>query len=155
MLLQAKKANLLIKRTPFLFVVMFSAVLAFLPATTVAQCAKWDASGDWILYQGPLNRTRPNDGSDLKLQQKGTVVTGTAKAFNGFYKGKAQEKTGQVDGTLVNGRFSIQIFWYHTGEVGVYEGNVLASGRIQGEAWEKKSPRVRYAWHSNVRMRCG
>lgn len=154
MLFHEKKANLIIKRTPLLSVVLFAAVLAFLPAATVAQCAKWNASGDWAIFQGPLNRSKVNTQSDLKLQQTGTVITGTAKAFGGFYKGKAWDKTGQVDGTFVSGRFKIQIFWYQTGEIGVYEGNALESGRIQGEAWEKRSPNVRYAWHSSIRMRC-
>lgn len=154
-MLRAAKINKEITRWPTVFSGAFlAAVLAFLPATTGAQCAKWDASGDWAILQGPINRSRPSDRSDLRLQQTGTVVTGTAKGFAGFYKGKAHEKPGDVDGTFVRGRFEIQIFW-NTGEIGVYVGNVLQSGRLQGEAWEKKSPHIRYAWHSSTRMRCG
>ncbi len=153
-MLRTAKINKEITLWPTVFSgALLAAVLAVLPATTVAQCAKWDASGDWVLYQGPLNRAKPNDSSQLRLQQTNAVVTGTAKAA--YVVGKRRgERYGDVDGTFVRGRFKIQIFW-NTGEIGVYEGNVLQSGRLQGEAWEKKSPHIRYAWHSSTRMRCG
>src|SRR5438094_483069 len=108
MLHKVKTTNLIIKRTPLLFGLLFAAVLALLPISAGAQCSTgWDASGQWnILAQGEGLIT-------LKLEQNGQVLSGKATVrrvvITSVYppKSELQDITARVDGTI-DDSFSVQ-----------------------------------------------
>ena len=144
---------------PLLCSLLFAAVVALLPISAGAQCRTgWDASGELgITQRGQLPTNR------LVLQQKGRVLTGTAsysyvtgdRKFLGVTTvgGDAVSVDGTVDGTIDGDSFSIQIFWSNR-QIGVYNGKVLPSGRLDGEAWEKASPHLRQTWYSVGVLKC-
>jgi hypothetical protein len=127
--------------------------------SAAAQCSTgWDASGEWSMMQ--RGQKWPNH---LVLQQKGRVLTG--RAFYNYVTGDRKflgvttvggdpvSVDGTVDGTIDGNSFSIQIFWANR-QIGVYNGKVLASGKLDGEAWEKSSPQSRTIWHSTGVLKC-
>lgn len=159
MLHLVKTNNLIAKRTPLLWGLLFATVLALLPVSAAAQCStRWDASGEWSIMQ--RGQKWPNH---LVLQQKGRVLTG--RAFYNYVTGDRKflgvttvggdpvSVDGTVDGTIDGDSFSIQIFWANR-QIGVYNGKVLPSGRLDGEAYEKSSPQSRTIWHSTGVLKC-
>ena len=115
------------------------------------QCANWDASGQLIIIQR-FSKYENN----LTLEQKGNVLTGTAYTFtptSGVISDGYKSLNGTVDGTLDGDRFSVQIFWVNR-LTGVYNGKVLPSGRLDGEAYEKASPNSRQTWYSKDVLKC-
>lgn len=127
--------------------------LALLPISAQAQCANWDASGKWSIKQAGSKYT-----NDLTLEQKGRVITGLALTLRDtkggiFIPGGRDTVGGTVDGTIDGDSLSIQIFWSN-GLTGVYNGNFLPSGRLDGEAWEKASPNIRQTWYSVGVLKC-
>ncbi len=159
MLHLVKTNNLIVRRTPLVCGLLFAAALALLPISAAAQCSTgWDASGEWSMMQ--RGQKWPNH---LVLQQKGRVLTG--RAFYNYVTGDRKflgvttvggdpvSVDGTVDGTIDGNSFSIQIFWANR-QIGVYNGKVLASGKLDGEAWEKSSPQSRTIWHSTGVLKC-
>ena len=140
-----KTLNLFNKRSPVLCGLLFAAVLAFRPISAQAQCATWDASGDWHMDQEDLIIT-------LKLQQKGMNITGSA-SHSRWYKAKNSPHIGTVEGTIDGDRFKIQIYWLD-GLVGVYIGKFRPAGRLEGDAYEKQTPNIRVTWHSQELLKC-
>ncbi len=152
-----KSTNL--KRRALFCIVLFAAVLTLLPIWVEAQCSTgWDASGEWSFMQRGQQWA-----NHLVLQQKGRVLTG--RAFYAYNTGNRKflgvttvggdpvSVDGTVDGTIDGNSFSIQIFWA-TRQIGVYNGKVLPSGRLDGEAYEKSSPQSRTIWHSTGILKC-
>jgi hypothetical protein len=132
---------------------LIAAVFALLPAITRAQCSTgWDASGKWSFMQ--RNATRP---VELDLRQNGKAIAGSATLVipgSGNFLGKFGEtKIGNVDGTILGDRFSIEIAWVGGG-IGVYNARILPSGKVEGEGFEKSSPNVRHAWNSTGVIKC-
>ncbi len=123
-------SNWIIKRTPLLCGLLFAAVLALLPIPAGAQCANWDAAGGWNIRQRGAA-----DLIQLRLEQRGRVLTGTAynDAVTGWYEVRRVE--GTVDGTIDGDRLSVQIFW--SGQLtGVYDGKVpIIHTRRSGSRW--------------------
>lgn len=152
MLHMVKSTNSISRCMAFLCGLLVATVLALLPISAGAQCAQWDLSGDWKILQG-----RPMREIPIELEQKGRVITGSAELYDirsDGTKGKfGLPITGPVDGTIDGDRFNVQIFWAN-GDVGVYNGTILPSGRLDGEAYEKRSPKVRVPWHSNGVFKC-
>ena len=136
-----------------LLVGLLSAGLFLLPTSAAAQCVSWDANGKWSFWQGEPQTAKLHSITTITLQQKGTLITGTASAGATNDDGKFFEKKGIVDGSLESDRFSVQIFW-NTSEIGIYTAKVLPSGRLQGEAHEKRSPQVSYPWNSTEVLKC-
>jgi hypothetical protein len=129
---------------PLLCGLLFAAVLALLPISAGAQCANWDASGRIDIVQ------RGQDHSIvLDLQQKGRMLTG----YGFHHLNHFATEAAKVDGTIDGDSFSIQIFW-QKGAVGVYNGKVLLSGRLDGEGYERYSPQTRVPWHSRGVLKC-
>ena len=97
----------------------------------------------------------------MNLQQKGTVVTGTAthdieKTSSGNFGGSfagASTVSGTVDGTVEGDSFAVKIEWDNN-TTGVYEGTIGPSGKIEGKGWERRSPRTKVRWYSETRMVC-
>ena len=82
-------------RTLALGVLFFAVVIALLPMSAKAQCAKiWDGSGEWEIRQGA--GVRPTV-LRLNLEQSGSALSGTASRDmrTGSTKGKV---FGDVDG---------------------------------------------------------
>ncbi|HVF46395.1 MAG TPA: hypothetical protein VNA17_02395 [Pyrinomonadaceae bacterium] len=131
---------------------LFAAIVAFLPTSAGAQCSTgWDASGSLIIIQRGSKYA-----NDLTLEQKGKVITGTAYTYTptyGIISDGYESLKGTVDGTFDGDRFSVQIFWANR-LTGIYNGKVLPSGRLDGEAWEKASPNSRQTWHSQGVLKC-
>jgi hypothetical protein len=144
-----EKANMLIiKRATLLCGLLFAAVVALLPISARAQCANWDASVNIALIQ-PGSKPM-----ELYLIQNGKRVTGNAGAIVQNSSGHGEHRmAGIVDGSLDGDSFSVQIYW-DNGQTGVYQGKVLLSGRLDGEAWEKSSPNVRLPWHTDGLLGC-
>ena len=131
---------------PLLCSLVFVAVLALLPISAGAQCSTgWDASGDHRFWQRGSSSV-----NHIRLEQKGRVITGTA-GYVDLDTIKAIK--GTVDGTIDGDSFSIQIFWANN-KIGVYNGKVLPSGRLDGEAYEKSTPQSRTIWHSEGVLKC-
>jgi hypothetical protein len=148
MSLQVKTTNLIIRRTSVLFSVLLGAVLALQPISADAQCSTgWDASGEHVVRQ------RGTYPFHVTLQQKGRVITGTASATVERGDGGVKTITGPVDGTIDGNSFRVQIFWNNQ-QTGVYNATVLPSGRLDGEAYEKKSPNVRPTWNTDGVLKC-
>jgi hypothetical protein len=146
MLLQVKATNLIIKPTTVLFGVLFITVLALVPISAGAQCStKWLASGHEVVS---IMQRGQRYGIHLSLVQKGRVITGTAS-----HQTSSGVNKGTVDGTIDGDSFRVQIFW-NNGQTGVYIANVLPSGRLDGEGYEKNSPNVRPTWHSVGVLKC-
>ncbi len=151
MLVLKNAVSLGISRTPLLYSLLFAAVLALLPISVEAQCANWDASGQMTIIQ----RASKYENT-LSLQQKGRVITGTASTYTptyGIISDGYRTLSGTVDGTIDGDRFSVQIFWANR-QTGIYNGKVLPSGRLDGEAWEKASPNIRQTWYSGGVLKC-
>jgi len=133
---------------PLLGSLLFAAVLALLPISAAAQCAKWDAGGEWSISQrGQLSSIY------LTMMQKGRVITGKAEHWIDDGDGGRKKLHGIVDGTIDGDSFSVQIFW-NNDTTGVYNGKVLPSGRLDGEAYEKNTPKILVAWHSDGVLKC-
>lgn len=148
MLLQVKTTNLLFRPSPVLFGILFIAVLALLPISAEAQCSTgWDASGEHVIRQ------RGTYPFHVTLQQNGRVITGTASATVDRGDGGVKTITGPVDGTIDGNSFRVQIFWNNQ-QTGIYTATVLPSGRLDGEAYEKRSPNVRPTWNSDAVLKC-
>lgn len=147
MLHRAKTNNLIIRRTPLFCGLLVAFVLALLPVSAGAQCSTgWDASGEWQIIQ----RGQPYPFS-MKLEQKGKVITGAVRTVmvdEGLWR-----LDGRVDGTIEGNSFNIMIYWLNDA-TGVYNGRVMPSGRLDGEAYEKRSPNVRHIWHSEGVLKC-
>lgn len=158
MSLQVNTTNLITKRVSVLFGVLFVAILVLSPVSARAQCANWDASGRLDIQQ--QNTVNP---IELTLQQNGRVLSGKAQTtftqVKGFHT-QIDRVTASVDGTIDGNRISIQLYWSNSSpllgrnKVGVYNGSVLATGRLDGESYEKSSPNVRYIWHSQGVLKC-
>lgn len=139
---------------PLLCSLLFAAALALMPISAEAQCSTgWDASGEWSIKQRGSKYT-----NRLTLVQKNRVITGDAITSidikGGFLDpGGRDPLGGTVDGTIDGDSLSIQIFWAN-GLTGVYNGKVLPSGRLDGEAWEKASPNIRQTWYSVGVLKC-
>lgn len=144
-LISSLRRQVLAIRTPLLCGLLVAAVLALLPIPATAQCAKWDASGYLRIWQRGSSRV-----NRITLEQKGRVLTGTASFVEA---GNNDVVNGTVDGTIDGDSFSIQIFWSNR-QIGVYNGKVLPSGRLDGEAYEKSSPQSRTIWHSEEVLKC-
>jgi len=143
-----RTTNLINKRTPLLCGLLFAAILALLPILTQAQCANWDANVIISLIQ-PGSKPIA-----LYLTQNGKRITGNAGAIVTNSSGHGEHRMqGQIDGSLDGDNFSVQIYW-DNGQTGVYQGKVLLSGRLDGEAWEKRSPNVRLPWHTDGLLGC-
>jgi hypothetical protein len=138
-----KNTNLIIKRTPLLCGLLFTAVLALLPISAGAQCAQWDASGVWEIKQRGLDY-----GIIVTLQQNGRVLIGSANISTNLNYGPVN-----ADGTIDGDSLSLQIFW-QDGSVGVYNAKFLPSGRLDGTGYEKNTPNITHLWHSQNPLKC-
>lgn len=131
--------------------------LALLPPSVEARCPQgWDVGSEWTFQQdGPLIVS-------VKLRQDGVAVSGTA-TFTGTTKkeegglfGSFGEKGlihGTVDGTVQGDQFDVKIYWSNK-TVGIYEGTIRPSGRIEGKGWEQSSRGTKVKWHSTGVMNC-
>lgn len=122
---------------------LLAAVFVLLPISAHAQCKNWDASGVWEIKQRGLNY-----GIIVTLQQNGRALTGFAEVSTNKKYGRKV-----ADGTVDGDRLSLQIFW-QDGSVGVYNANFLPSGRLDGTAYEKKTPNITHMWHSQNPLKC-
>jgi hypothetical protein len=145
-MLHTAKTNRL--KMPWTYVVcafLFAAAGALLPTSAPAQCSNWNASGPMKIWQ----RGQPYP-IELTLQQKGVVVSGTAALI---VASEGRRIEGPVDGAIEGNSFSIQIFW-NDHQTGVYNAKILPSGRLDGEGWEKNTPKVHVTWHSDGFLKC-
>jgi len=119
-----------------------------------AQCSQWNVGHGWRFKQGPTN-------VDLNLQQKGRVVTGTAthnittassdNVMGSF--GGVTSVSGTVDGTVEGDSFAVKIYWENN-TIGVYNGTIRPSGKIEGTGYKQGSSRTKVNWYSETRMVC-
>jgi hypothetical protein len=122
---------------------MAAAGPVLLPNVARAQCSTgWDARGKHLFIQ------KGTYASDIMLEQKGRVITGTASAQVDRKDGGIETISGPVDGTIDGDSFSLQIFW-NNDQTGIYNATVLPSGRLDGQAYEKNSPNIRVPWHTD------
>ena len=122
---------------------LFTSIFALSAHPVEAQCKQWDVSGKWRFNQ---------DGGNfalLDLRQNGTVITGTA----GHKPGAGDITSGTVDGTVERDSFAVKIYWENN-TIGVYDGTIRPSGRIEGKGWEQSTPRTKVNWHSVTTMVC-
>jgi hypothetical protein len=100
-------------------------------------------------------RQAGSKATEIWLSHKGKGIQGTALAIvrRGGSNDGERRMTGTIDGSFDGDNFSVQIYW-DNGQTGVYNGKVLLSGRLDGEAWEKRSPNVRIPWHTDEGLNC-
>jgi hypothetical protein len=67
--------------------------------------------------------------------------------------GRIETIDGKVEGTMNGKRFAVKIFW-NNGTVGVYDGTVGLSGRLEGTGYKQGSSSVKVNWHSVTTMKC-
>lgn len=125
---------------------LFTSIFALAAPSVEARCRSWDASGKWTFEQG--------SGQNIinvivDLQQEGTVVTGTAV----HQPGGGRVTNGTVDGTVEDDSFAVKIFWDNN-SIGVYEGTIRPTGRVDGKGWEQSTRRIKVNWHSVGVMKC-
>jgi hypothetical protein len=133
----------LIRNVSAFGIFFFAAVIALLPVSAHAQCAKqWDASGQWEIRQG-LGGKRV---LRLDLKQSGSALSGTASR-----DGMTGEAFGNADGD----DFSIVIDWERFGESNVYRAQVSATGKLSGETWIGPEKKSRDTWYSDQPLTCG
>ena len=117
-----------------LFVLTF---LVLLTHSANAQCSQWDLTGQWSIQQ---EETRVN----FDVHQTGTVITGRAQyifqkkatttPIFGAQLGKdAVSRSGDVDGTLNGDVFSVHIYWDGNHTIGIYNGRISPSGKMEGD----------------------
>ncbi len=119
-----------------------------------AQCANWDASGALQISQGGGVKIK------LQLNQNSRTLSGRAeqtipatKGFLGIIDKYGSITQGNVLGSIHGNDFSIQISWTG-GLVGIYNAQVSPTGKLEGKAYEKKSPNVLHAWNSVGTLKC-
>ncbi|MFT3744326.1 MAG: hypothetical protein QM785_08520 [Pyrinomonadaceae bacterium] len=118
-------------------------VLVGMPIVAAAQCKSWYVGGAWEVEQRGLTYKIV-----LTLDQNGKQLTG--KAGISTNKGyPAVNVYGTVEGDLVNFR----ILWID-GSVGIYDGQFLPGGRLDGYGYEKKTPNIRHMWQSSKKFKC-
>lgn len=133
--------------------------IATMPASAMASCAQWDASGAWSLTQSN------GQGVRVSLQQDGSTITGSAQwpqiTKNSPVLGIGQRgddivlHDGSVDGVINGNRFEVQIYWSRgRGAIGVYTGEIGPQGRIEGRTYNRQNPSEQATWFSNATMRC-
>lgn len=145
MLQRAKNDRLKMPWTTVLCGLFFAAACPLLHTSVVAQCANWNASGPMKIWQ----RGQPYP-IELALQQRGVVVSGTAALI---VASEGRRIEGPVDGAIEGSTFSVQIFW-NDHQIGVYNAKILPSGRLDGEGWEKNTPKVHVTWYSDGFLKC-
>ena len=138
---------------------LFTSLFALPAPLAEAQCQQWSVGHGWRFKQG----TRTSNGHivativDMNLQQRGTVVTGTAVLRDTYTdKGVAYvlwSTSGTVDGTVKGDAYAVKIEWDND-TTGVYEGTIGPSGKIEGKGWERRTPRTKVRWYSETRMVC-
>jgi hypothetical protein len=131
-------------RRSILGVFFIAVVMVLMSVSANAQCSDWSAAGEWRLLQG--TRGFGFDAVNLKLEQKGSTITGTASR-------KAMGVQGPVSGTLNGDSFSVEIAW-SDGRTSVYSSRVQPSGKLQGEIHHKNSGKVNDPWYSEGELAC-
>ena len=131
-----------LRRMSVLGGLVFAALIALLPISAGAQCATWDARGRVTIMQRGLNYS-----ISLILKQKGRVVTGYAYNGDPPLFATASNANGEVDGTIDGDSFSVQIYWPGN-LIGVYNAKVRASGKLDGETYDKNNTNIRQTWRS-------
>jgi hypothetical protein len=153
MLQIAKNTDLIIKRVPLLCGLLFAAVVALAPILSNAQCAQWDAGGDWEIQQ--------SNGYTLYLHltQSGKTITG--KSTYGTTTGGTKFLGVQLAGgdpsihtDDVSGNIEGDDFYVLIGSAGVYRGKIGTSGRIDGTTYDQNNPSSQASWFSGRSMKC-
>jgi hypothetical protein len=133
-------------------IVIGASLLVLIPAlfsaSANAQCKSWHVGGEWAIVQGKIT-------INVRLKQNGDVVTGEVdrEAGDAAFLGDFRYVSGQVDGTLKGDTFNVTIYW-SDGLVGIYQGKVLPSGRIDGHTWDRNNHQSRATWYSGRAMKC-
>ena len=135
---------------------LFTSIFALSAPPAEAECQQWNVGHGWRFKQGTI-------AVDMNLHQNGTVITGTAGHI--FYvresdgvlgmggHGGYKDVRGTVDGTVERDSFAVKIYWDNN-TIGVYDGTIRPSGRIEGKGWEQSTPRTKVNWHSVTTMVC-
>jgi hypothetical protein len=134
---------------------LFPSILALPASSAEAQCKQWNVGHGWRFKQGPT-------AVDVDLHQNGTVITGTAvhllyvplpDTVFGASHGGFKNVSGTVDGTVEDDSFAVKIYWENN-TIGVYDGTIRPSGRIEGRGYEQATPRKKVNWYSVSTMKC-
>jgi hypothetical protein len=121
-------------------------------ASAQTACAQWDLSQPWVAVQGDYR-------VEFHLNQRGTRFDGTASYFQrgttkswvlfipttAFGTTVSDRVTGKIDGDA----FELQTQWG-----GVYVGRIDATGRIDGDTYDKRDSTSSAKWYSDRRMGC-
>ena len=126
---------------------LFTSIFALSAPPVEAQCQQWDVSGKWQFKQG-WGQGAINVLVDLS-QTGRTVITGTAS----HVPPGGDLTNGTVDGTMEGDSFAVKIYWENN-TIGVYEGTIRPSGRIEGKGWEQATRRTKVRWYSKTTMKC-
>ena len=119
---------------------------SLVPSPAQAACRGWSVAGKWELQQS--NRF----ATIVTLTQTGSQLRGTAHALTTRIGG-GKDLRGQLDGSLKGNRLSFTVFW-GPNVVGVYNGTISPTGRIEGVTYDKRNPGARASWYSTTRMKC-
>lgn len=132
---------------------LFTSIFALSAPSVEAQCQQWNVGHKWAFKQGPTKMS-------LDLQQNGTVITGSAiytvpgDSGGLLTMGKIpQDVTGSVDGTVKGDSFAVKIYWDNN-TIGVYNGTIRPSGKIEGTGYEQRSSSTKVNWYSATVMKC-
>ena len=114
--------------------------------TAQAACREWNVAGKWELQQSNRFSTR------VTVTQAGSELRGNAVAMT-TRVGGGKDLRGQLDGSLKGNRLTFTVFW-GANVVGVYNGTIATTGRIEGITYDKRNPGARASWFSSTRMKC-
>lgn len=106
-------------------------------------CAQWDVGGKWSFLQSGQRKVY------FDIQQNGNLLEG--EAINVW--GLKRSHPGKVDG-IINGSAVESTVYWSSDSIGVYHGEIKASGQIEGVTFDKLRPKNRAIWQSEKRMGC-
>ena len=135
---------------------LFISIFALSAPPVEAECKQWNVGHGWRFKQGSTN-------VNLDLHQNGTVITGSAVIYGALlnkpsgsatpsFRGFADLK-GTVDGTVKGDSFAVKVYWNNQ-DIGVYDGTIRPSGKIEGKGYEQRSPSTKVNWYSETTMKC-
>jgi hypothetical protein len=113
-------------------------------ASAASACQQWDVNGRWYIQQSG------DSYGYFDVEQQGNLLQGRGFADSLSSRGPLR---GPLDGVLNGNDVQITVYW-HGNVVGVYNGTIGPTGRVEGRTFDKRHPSTRAAWFTSNRMKC-
>jgi hypothetical protein len=130
-------------RSSLCAIALAASLAAACPALAASSCQQWDIAGSWFFMQNGQRY------GYFEIEQNGDLLVGTAR----HYRSSEENDLGTLDGIVRGSSIEITVYW-SPHSIGVYGGEINATGRIEGVTYDKLSPGNRTNWYSADRMKC-